>query len=163
MTHRHTIASIVLGAIAAYASAATPSWLEADSAAAIESRIRSDFSLTYKEGSWEIKRRHPGVTDADIRDFARRGYVEVRRIEGQERMHAKSPRNLGLVNPSMNGGYVGRTSPATAARIAYVDSVLDGTGSARRIRYRYSVDVPYHESLAGDTLRLWLPVPRPSP
>mgnify|MGYP007025184919 CR=1 FL=1 len=24
------------------------------------------------------------------------------------------------------------------------------------------VDVPYHESLAGDTLRLWLPVPRPS-
>lgn len=162
MTHRHTIASIVLGAIAAYASAATPSWLEADSAAAIESRIRSDFSLTYKEGSREIKRRHPGVTDADIRDFARRGYVEVRRIEGQERMHAKSPRNLGLVNPSMNGGYVGRTSSATAARIAYVDSVLDGTGSARRIRYRYSVDVPYHESLAGDTLRLWLPVPRPS-
>ena len=74
MTHRHTIASIVLGAISAYAAAATPSWLEADSAAAIESRIRSDFSLTYKEGSREIKRRHPGVTDADIRDFARRGY-----------------------------------------------------------------------------------------
>jgi len=153
---------------AASGFAADPSWLEADSAAAIEARTRADFALTLKDGIKEIKHMYPGTTDADIRDYIRRGYVEVRDIDGRERMHKKSPRNLGLVNPAMNGGYAGRTSPASAQRIAYVDSILDtedGTtpdGAARRIRYRYSVDVPYDEALAGDTLRLWLPMPRPS-
>ena len=165
---KHLFITALAAAAAMTAAAATPAWLEADSAAAIEARTRADFPLTLKEGARQIKRLHPGVTDADIRDFIARGYVEVLDFDGQPRMHGKSPRNLGLVNPAMNGGYVGRTSPAKAARIAYVDSILateDGTladGAARRIRYRYSVDVPYSDELKGETLRLWLPVPRPS-
>lgn len=161
-----TTAIALAGAVTA--QAASPAWLEADSAAAITARTRADFGLTLKEGVKQIKRLHPGVTDADIRDFISRGYIEVMDFDGQTRMHTKSPRNLGLVNPGMNGGYTGRTSPATEARISYVDSILataDGkidNGAARRIRYRYSVDVPYSDALEGDTLRLWLPVPRPS-
>lgn len=152
----------------ATAAAAAPAWLEADSAAAIEARTRADFSLSLKDGIKAIKRMHPEVSDAQIRDFIERGYVEVREFDGKQRMHSKSPRNLGLVNPAMNGGYVGRTSPAKPARIACVDSIfatLDGKtsdGAAHRIRYRFSIDVPFSEELRGDTLRLWLPVPRPS-
>lgn len=164
---RLILAVTALGA-ASLTNAATPHWLESDSAAAIEARTRADFGLTYTNGAKQIKKLHPGVTDADIRDFAQRGYIEVRNFDGKEMMHTKSPRNLGLVNPAMNGGYVGRTSPASERRIAYVDSILatiDGKmtdGAARRIRYRYSVDVPYSTEIAGDTLRLWLPMPRPT-
>lgn len=166
---RPLIIAAALAATSLCADAAMPVWLESDSAAAIEARTRADFSLTLKEGCKAIRQLHPGVTDADIRDFIKRGYVETRTIDGREYMHTKSPRNLALVNPAMNGGYQGRTSPATEARIAYVDSIMatvaDGTmadGAARRIRYRYSVDVPFSPELAGDTLRLWLPLPRPS-
>lgn len=108
------------------------------------------------------------MSDADIRGFIDRHYVEVLDIDGKPHMHVKSPRNLALLNPAMNGGYRGRTAPKSPERIAQVDSILkgiDGTlpgGAARRIRYRYSVDVPYSEALAGDTLRLWLPMPRPT-
>ena len=113
---KHLFITALAAAAAMTAAAATPAWLEADSAAAIEARTRADFPLTLKEGARQIKRLHPGVTDADIRDFIARGYVEVLDFDGQPRMHGKSPRNLGLVNPAMNGGYVGRTSPAKAAR-----------------------------------------------
>lgn len=150
------------------AAQAAPTWLEPDSAAAIEARTRADFGLTLEEGIKAVKKLHPGITDAQIRDYIDRGYLEVREIDGRKRMHVKSPRNLALVNPMMNGGYVGRTTPKKPARLAYVDTVLatlDGKmndGAARRYRYTYSVDVPFSEELRGDTLRLWLPLPRPS-
>lgn len=162
------IAIIALGLGVTAAAAANPAWLEADSAAAIDRRTRADFALSFKDGVKQIKRLHPEVTDADIERFVRHGYIEVRTIDGQRRMHVKSPRNLGLVNPDMNGGYTGRTSLASAARLAGLDTILatiDGRtadGAARRFRYRYSVDVPCDPALAGDTLRLWLPMPRPS-
>ena len=120
--------------------AATPSWLEADSAAAIEARTRADFGLTLEEGIKAVKKLHPGITDAQIKDYIDRGYLEVREIDGRKRMHVKSPKNLALVNPMMNGGYVGRTSPKKPARIAYVDTILatlDGKiadGAARHFR-----------------------------
>ncbi|MDE6043747.1 MAG: transglutaminase domain-containing protein, partial [Muribaculaceae bacterium] len=150
------------------AAQAAPTWLEPDSAAAIEARTRADFGLTLEEGIKAVKKLHPGITDAQIRDYIDRGYLEVREIDGRKRMHVKSPRNLALVNPMMNGGYVGRTTPKKPARLAYVDTVLatlDGKmndGAARRYRYTYSVDVPFSEELRGDTLCLWLPLPRPS-
>lgn len=155
-------------ATGAAAPADSPSWLESDSAAAIEARTRADFALTLKEGTRRIRELHPGVSDADIRRFIERRYVEILDIDGRPHMHVKSPRNLALLNPDMNGGHTGRTAPKSPGRIAQVDSILatiygeETTGAGRRIRYRYSVDVPYSDAIAGDTLRLWLPMPRPS-
>ena len=94
-------AAMFTGAVAA---ADTPVWLEADSAAAIASRLKSDFSLTMPEATEMIKKLHPEVSDADIREFVDRHYVETRVIDGVEYMHRKSPRNLALLNPAMNGG-----------------------------------------------------------
>lgn len=160
--------AIIAIASSVTAAGAPPAWLENDSAAAIEARTRADFSLTLKEGKKRVRQLHPGITDADINRFIAKRYLEVRDIDGQKRMHVKSPRNLALVNPDMNGGYTGRTSPASEDRICEVDSILsaidgkEGSSAARRIRYRYSVDVPYSDELRGDTLRLWLPMPRPT-
>ena len=155
-------AAILTGSAAA---ADTPVWLEADSAAAIASRLKSDFSLTMPEATEMIKKLHPEVSDADIREFVDRHYVETRVIDGVEYMHRKSPRNLALLNPAMNGGGKPRGAAASKARIAYVDSVIacsDGRndlGRAHAVTYRFTIDVPYNEALKGDTLRAWMPLP----
>ena len=165
---KRIFASILLATAVLSGVAATPKWLEADSAAAIDRRYRADFALPLAEAKASLKKMYKGITDAEIADCIAKGYLEVRTIDGREYMHVKSPRNLALVNPSMNGGYRGRTAPKSQARLATVADVLatvDGTksdGAARRYRYRYTVDVPYSPELRGDTLRLWLPMPRPS-
>lgn len=147
------------------AVADSPVWLEADSAAAIKARLKSDFSLTMPEATEKIKQLHPEVCDDDIRRFVENHYVETRVIDGVEYMHRKSPRNLALLNPAMNGGSKPRGAAASKARIAYADSVIacqDGRndmGRAHSVTYRFTIDVPYHDALKGDTLRVWMPIP----
>ena len=69
-----------------------------------------------------------------------------------------------LLDPQFRQGSH-RGSTASEARISYVDSVLacrDGRnplGGAHRVRYRFTVDVPNHDAILGDTLRVWLPLP----
>ncbi len=142
-----------------------PQWLEADSAKAIESRIDRDYSLTFEEGAAKIIEAHPELNVDSVREFAKRHLVEVRTINGQERMFRKSPRNLDLLNPAYSGEWTNRGATASPARHAYADSVLkclDGKmadGGAHRVRVRFNVDVPYHPELEGDTLRVWMPFP----
>ena len=145
---------------------ADPVWLESDSAAAIKSRLRQDFSLTFEEGRKAINARYKTNYDsAQIREFANKKYVETRVIDGVERMHRKSPSNLALLNPEMNGHWQHRGATASDKRISYVDSVLayyDGNnalGAAHSVTYRFVIDVPYNPALKGDTLRVWMPLP----
>ncbi len=81
------------------------------------------------------------------------------------RIHRKSPRNLGLLNPEFNGGITDRGYDAKPERLAYVDSVLsyyrgkNSKGLAHKVKFRFSIDVPYDKSLEGDSIRVWMPVP----
>lgn len=147
-------------------SAAAPVWLESDSAQAIDNRIARDYSLTFAEGAAKIIEAHPELNEDSVRAFARRHLVEVRTIDGDERMFRKSPRNLDLLHPAYRGEWAHRGSDASEARHAYADSVLrslDGKmadGGAHRVKIRFNIDVPYHPELEGDTLRVWMPFPR---
>lgn len=142
-----------------------PDWLESDSGNAIASRIAADFSLTRAEMLAAIRKDHPEVTEAMLDTFIARHYVEVAYFNGEQRFHRKSPRNLNLLNPAYNGGTAPRGARVSAQRIAYVDSILDyyaGTnpqGLSHRVKYRFSIDVPSTEWLAGDTIRVWMPMP----
>lgn len=142
-----------------------PVWLEADSAAAIKSRLRSDFSLTFEEAAAQVRELHPEVSDDDVRAFIDKHYMEAKTIDDTLRIHRKSPRNLGLLNPDMNGGARYRGDHASATRISYADSVIaftDGRnpeGGAHSVTYRFTIDVPYNDALAGDSLRVWMPLP----
>lgn len=124
------------------ANAQLPEWIEPDSAAAIHSRLLSDFSLTLEEGLALIREQHPQVTIDSLRDFAAKHYVEIKEIDGIERMHRKSPRNLNLLNPAYNGGWKMRGWNASAARISYADSVIKNSrgaladGGKHRVRIR---------------------------
>ena len=142
-----------------------PVWLETDSAAAIDRRIAADFTLSRQELLETLQRAHPELTDADIDSFLCHKYIEAVTIDGEQRFHRKSPRNLNLLNPAYNGGARRRGDKASPARISYVDSVLSfyrGTnprGLSHEVTYRFTIDVPGQEVFAGDTLRVWMPVP----
>lgn len=146
-------------------SAAQPSWLEADSTSAIAARTRADFALTLDDALAAVREEYPEVTEADIHDFIARRYMEARIIGDTLRIHRKSPRNLKLLNPEMNGGASCRGDRASAGRISYVDSVIAFTegrnelGGAHEVTYTFRINVPYHEATAGDSLRVWMPVP----
>ena len=144
---------------------AQPTWLEADSAAAIQSRLESDFSLTFDSAARLVRETHPELSDSDIMDMISKKYMEAKTINGELRVHRKSPRNLNLLCPSYNGGVKARGENASEARISYVDSVIawykgsNDKGLAHRVKYRFTIDVPFHEALEGDTIRTWMPLP----
>lgn len=75
-------------------------WFESDSAMAIARRTASDFSLSRSEALDAIRMQHPEVGEADLDTFLARHYVEAMIIDGEQRFHRKSPRNLNLLNPS---------------------------------------------------------------
>lgn len=156
--------SIIALSACVSAHADTPVWLEADSAAAIKSRLLSDFRVTWPEAVKAFADEY-GIDESTLEDWAAKKYVEVKTIDGVRRMHRKSLRNASLLNPELNGGWKYRGSTASAKRIAYVDSVLawkDGNnqqGAAHKVTYTFSIDVPYNEAIDGDTLRVWMPLP----
>ena len=165
MAKRHIIAAIALSMLSAASYASVPAWLEADSAQAIQRRIAADFSMTLEQGRQAVNKQYgTDYSLDDMRGLARKHYIEVMTIDGQERMHRKSVRNLGLLDPKRSS-FTHRGATASAKRIAYVDSVLqyeNGTndlGAAHSVTYRFSIDVPYDPALKGDTLRAWIPMP----
>lgn len=147
-------------------------WIEADSAKAIKSRLLSDFSLTFDEAVEQIGKTYCADAAAHAREFADKHYIETKVIDGVERVHRKSVRNLALLNPEMNNGWSNRGSGASAERIAEASTVFelskgDGQteatggkgGLKRKVHFRFSIDVPYDASLKSDTLRVWMPMP----
>lgn len=144
---------------------ARPYWIEADSAKAIASRTRADFPFTFGEAAAIIRKEHPEVSDSDIRQFISHHYIEAKVIDDTLRIHRKSPRNLNLLNPAMNGGARFRGDRASEKRISYADSILrwqqglNPEGGAHEVTFVFSIDVPYNEALVGDTLRVWMPFP----
>lgn len=162
---RQLLLPALLATATLHTLAATPPWLETDSAAAIRSRIESDFRMTVPQAAEIIREQHPDATDEKIEQFIAKRYLETMEIDGERRVFRKGPRNLNLLNPEYNGNWQLRGADASDRRISYVDSVLSwyrGTnpeGIAHQVTYRFSIDVPYHEAIAGDTLRVWMPYP----
>jgi transglutaminase-like putative cysteine protease len=171
LTKKSTVVIALLACVApiiaaAEASDLQPKWLEADSALAIQNRIRSDFSLSYDSAARIISEKYPQLGELNFEDLTAKHYIESMNVDGKNMIFRKSPRNIGLLNPALLGSKVPpRGATASDARIAFVDSILDyqdgknPLGGAHEVVYTFSIDVPYHEAIAGDTLRVWMPVP----
>lgn len=155
------ILAAMAGCSAEKSADSRPAWLEPDSAAAIADRIASDFSLPYADGEQQIIEQYPGMTAADVRLAADSGYIETRIIDGAEMMHRKAVRNFGLLSPAHRIDWTCRGSQASEARLSYAQAVASAKDGKlkRRYKVRFSIDVPYHPELQGDTLRAWLPFP----
>lgn len=146
----------------AFSSAANPVWLETDSAAAIESRIKSDFPYTVDEFYNIVKSERPGYTMKNLETDIRAKRVETKMIDGRQMVFRKALRNMKLLSDKK---WRGRGADASAGRISYVDSVLGfyrGTnplGGAHHVKYRFWIDVPVTEEIVNDTVKVWMPLP----
>ncbi|MDE7426542.1 MAG: transglutaminase-like domain-containing protein [Muribaculaceae bacterium] len=146
------------------ASAAPQAWLEADSAQAIHRRTVADFPYTVAEVTEILRSDIPELTDSMVQDWIAKRYIETLDIDGQLRVHRKAPRNVKLLSPYFKPAPK-RGARASDARISYADSVIafcDGKlpdGGAHKVKFRFTIAVPPHQELTGDTLRAWLPLP----
>ena len=142
-----------------------PVWLENDAELAIQQRTVSDFSLSMSQAQENLVELYPNITQSDINRYIEQKYLEVKVIDGEKRMHRKSPGNLKLLCPEIRGDWNGRGSDATTKEILWVDSIIksskgDGSVSNEKVvKYRFVIDVPKHDFLIGDTLRVWMPLP----
>ena len=129
---------------------------EPDSAAAINARIRADFPYTLQEFEAIAAARYPGYTPEKIRRGLEKHYIETMVIDDTLRVFRKAPRNLGLLDPALNGGWTSRNWDVEPARIAGVDSILafydagHAVGPGKRVTYRFSIDVPSSPDIEGD-------------
>lgn len=150
---------------AADAAATTPAWLETDSAAAIETRIRRDFPYTVEQFKEIAAAYDSTLTPHAIDELIGDRFVETLVIDDTVRVFRKALRNLYLLDPARNEGWRHRGADPGEVRLSYVDSVLDckagrnPMGGAHRVTYRFIVQVPNHDAIQGDTLRIWMPYP----
>ena len=146
------------------AQAVVPRWFEPDSAQAVASRTRVDFPYTLDEFYEILQKRRPDLTPEKYRELIDKKYIETLDFNGTKRVFKKALRNVDLLDPATSG-FTHRGATASEARISYVDSVLDwhdgnnALGGAHRVVFKFSVDVPNHEILKDNLLRIWLPVP----
>lgn len=156
---------ILAAATALTASAAVPAWLETDPAAAIAGRTRADFPWTVDEFATIAASHDPSLTRAAVDSLILSNFVETLVIDDTVRVHGKALRNLYLLDPARNEGWHHRGANPGARRLSYIDSVIDcarglnPTGGAHRVKYSFTVRVPFHREIAGDTLRVWIPLP----
>ena len=142
-----------------------PIWLENNAELAIQQRTASDFSLTIPQAHDKLVELYPNITETDIERYIEQKYLEVKEIEGERRMHRKSPSNLKLLCPEIRGEWNGRGSDATIEEISWVDSIVEisqnnGFVSNKKcVKYKFSIDVPKHDFLIDDTLKVWMPLP----
>lgn len=146
------------------AVASTPVWLEDDAAEAIARRIRRDFPLTVDEFKIMAAEADPSLTSEVIDGMISNKYVETMMIDDTLRVHRKAMRNLYLLDPERNEGWHRRGDNPGDLFISFVDSVIDWSrganvlGGAHRVEYSFTIIVPGHEAIAGDTLRVWMPL-----
>lgn len=142
-----------------------PIWLEPDSSFAIEHRIKSDFSLTLKDGLDKISELYNSIDVNDYKTFISNHYIETKVIDGVEMVHRKSPSNFKLLNPALRGSWKGRGSNPDKEDVEMVKSILSSSSGegdivdGKRIKYRFSIKVPKHNFLIDDTLKVWMPMP----
>lgn len=160
----------IAGAAAMCCSTASAenNWIERDSAQAIAGRIAKDFPYSLDEGLRLMQAVYPSMTADSLRTLIDDRLVETMIIDGQERMYRKSVRNLPLLHVIRDGSKVCRGGQSSQQRQACADTIIRATrgetgyGSSHKIRYRMWIDVPYIENLEGDTLKVWMPIPKNS-
>jgi len=136
-----------------------------DSAQSIMSRINRDFSMTPEQGRKLIEERMPDVTDAQIENWKQTRKLEVMNIDGQERWFRKSVRNLWLLADEMAEDHQrDHEESYRSGRHKYLQAMRSGAdeNSVRNWHHAnitFTLDVVADAVPAGETLRVWMPIP----
>ncbi len=163
------ILTIILAAVCvgnACAASFNLEWIEADSTQAIQNRIKADFPYSLSQGLAIIQRNHPDIDLDSLYKLIECKAIETMTIDGREMVYRKSPRNMERILAKQNGTWTSRGGASSPQRQAYADTIIRCTrgslnfGHRHLIHYRMSIAVPYIETLRGDTLRAWMPIPK---
>ena len=138
--------------------------VEADSLRAIMHRVRGDFENTYEEGVALIQKKFPHTTREMIDAWAKKKYIEVRNIDGVDRVFNKTVSNLDRLVPELSKhrkaeAYAGFRELEEAALKAINVSSDKGLSLPVKVTLRFSATVKPDAVPAGSVVRAWLPFP----
>lgn len=139
--------------------------VQIDSLTQIMERIRKDFNIKPEDGVKLIREKMPEATDEQIENWKRTRALEVMNIDGQEWWFRKSVRNLWLLAPEFkeqndkesHESFVVRRNQFLQSMKCPADS--NGVRDWRRANITFSLDVNADAIPAGETLRVWMPIP----
>ena len=139
--------------------------VEADSIRAIMKRINADFCFSFAEGVERIQERFPHVTEANVKEWETRNFVETKVIDGEKRMFRKVVGNIDRLVPELSAGRKTQAFKDAVARAAMVENMVSsispatGFDNGHRVTIKYSIDVDADSVPAGKKIRVWMPFP----
>lgn len=138
--------------------------VKADSILAIMSRIRNDFRISYKDGIKAIQDKFPFVTEANVKEWISKKYIEVKKIDGETYMFRKTVSNLDRLVPELskfrrNELFQEDLKNEKVAIDVIQSAKENGLSSPKTVTLKYSAKVKADAVPAGESVRVWLPFP----
>lgn len=136
-----------------------------DSLNQIMGRIRADFTLTPEEGVKQIREKMPEVTDEQIANWKKVKAIEVMTIDGKEVWFRKAVRNLWLLGEEFAERNQADNAEESENLCKYVVRALgtvpdsNGVRDWHHVNATFTLDVHADAIPAGETLRVWMPIP----
>jgi len=136
-----------------------------DSLCTIMQRIRTDFRITPEEGVKMIREKMPEATDAQIQHWKDTRALEVMNIDGKEMWFRKSVRNLWLLGKEFAEQNAKESHDSfLTLRKYYLDAMRtpadeNNVRDWRHMNVTFTLDVIADAVPAGETLRVWMPIP----
>lgn len=136
-----------------------------DSLNQIMERIRKDFTLSPEAGVKAIREKMPEASDAQIANWKAEKAIEWMNIDGQEWWFRKAVRNLWLLGKEFAATNAQENDEESKNLRKYVVEALRTTPDANGVRnwhhanITFTLDVKADAIPAGETLRVWMPIP----
>lgn len=129
-------------------------------------RIEMEFTLRREELLASIQRYIPDATEADVEQWDKAGLLESKVIDGERRFFGKTAYNLVHISDAAAArtpDYRRFTDKAPLYELHphHQEIISAEEPVRRRIRISYSLSVDPDAVPAGETVRAWLPFPKP--
>ena len=136
-----------------------------DSLNQIMDRIRMDFTLSPEDGVKAIREKMPEATDEQIANWKKVKAIEVMNIDGKEVWFRKAVRNLWLLGEEFaeknNNDNAEESEDLRKHVLRAMKHVPDANGVRdwHHVNATFTLDVNADVIPAGETLRVWMPIP----
>lgn len=136
-----------------------------DSLNQIMDRIRMDFTLSPEDGVKAIREKMPEATDEQIANWKKVKAIEVMNIDGKEVWFRKAVRNLWLLGEEFaeknNNDNAEESEDLRKHVLRAMNTVPDANGVRdwHHVNATFTLDVNADVIPAGETLRVWMPIP----
>jgi hypothetical protein len=139
--------------------------LKADSLSEIAKRISIDYSLTSSDLKARIEKLGGQVSDGQLEEWDKKGWLDSRIIEGQKRYFNRSASNLMLLKV-FHEKVVGKPGKDELFRLEHTSNILKNshiqgdTVNPVTVSIKYTITVGKNAVPEGEIIRCWLPLPR---